>query len=249
MPTYAPPQSQTDTPTRYCPGCGHGVAHRMVCEAIDALGVAGRTIGMAPVGCAVFMYDYMHVDVLETAHGRTPAVASAIKRLRPDHLVFSYQGDGDLASIGMAETIHAANRGENITVIFINNTVYGMTGGQMAPTTLAGQKTTTSPRGRDPNTEGHPLRMCELLATLPAPVYIERCILDTPAHIRKAAKAVHRAFSLQMQGAGYTFVELLCACPSRLRMTPQENIEWMQTHQVPIFPLGVFRQPEGDAHA
>jgi len=246
MPTFLRPESLNDVPTRYCPGCGHGVAHRLVAEAIDAMGLREKTIGMAPVGCAVFMYDYMNMDICETAHGRTPAVASAIKRLRPDHLVFSYQGDGDLASIGMAETIHAANRGEHISVIFINNTVYGMTGGQMAPTTLPGQKTATTPCGRDPQTEGWPIKVCEMLATLDAPVYIERCALDTPAHIRQAGKAIRKSFELQMQGAGYTFVELLSACPSRLHMNAEQNMNWLSTELQKSFPVGIFREP---AHA
>jgi len=244
MPTFLRPESLNNVPTRYCPGCGHGVAHRLVAEAIDSLRLREKTIGMAPVGCAVFMYDYMNMDICETAHGRTPAVASAIKRLRPDHLVFSYQGDGDLASIGMAETIHAANRGEHISVIFINNTVYGMTGGQMAPTTLPGQKTATTPCGRNPSTEGWPIKVCELLATLDAPVYIERCALDTPAHIRQAGKAIRKSFELQMQAAGYSFVELLSACPSRLHMNAEQNMEWLSSDLQKSFPLGVFREPD-----
>lgn len=208
------------------------------------MGLRNRTIGMAPVGCAVFLYDYLDVDICETAHGRTPAVASAVKRMRPDCLVFSYQGDGDLASIGMAETIHAANRGEAITVIFINNAVYGMTGGQMAPTTLLGQITATTPRGRDATTEGYPIRMCELLATLEAPLYIVRCALDTPRHIREAGKAIRRGFELQMTKKGYSFIELLSACPARWHMNPRDAIHWLSREMTRVFPLGVFRDTE-----
>ena len=236
------PASLAGTPTHYCPGCGHGVVHRLIAEAVDALNIRERTVGVAPVGCAVLAYFYLRCDVTEAAHGRAAAVATGIKRCLPDRIVFSYQGDGDLAAIGMAETVHAANRGENITVIIVNNTVYGMTGGQMAPTTLTGQKTVTCPAGRDPATMGPPIRMCELLNTLEKPYYIERVALDSPAGIRKARRAIRTAFQAQVAGHGYSFVELLSSCPVGLRCTPVEGLQFVRDQMVPVFPCRVFRK-------
>ena len=227
-----------DVPTHYCPGCGHGIAHRLVAETIDELGIHGRTIGIAPVGCAVLAYDYLDVDMIEVAHGRAPAVATGMKRTNPDKIIFSYQGDGDLAAIGTGEIIHAAHRGEQITVIFINNAVFGMTGGQMAPTTLPGQVTTTTQLGRDVEDQGYPLQVSELLAILPGAIYVERCSVHNPAQIRKAKKAVKHAFELQVNGAkGLSMVELLSPCPIYWRMTPAKAIEWMENEMIKVFPL------------
>lgn len=236
---FTRPQALKDYPTHYCPGCGHGIAHRLITETIDELGIRGRTIGIAPVGCAVLAYDYLDVDMVEVAHGRAPAVATGMKRTNPDKIIFSYQGDGDLAAIGTGEIIHAAHRGEQITVIFINNAVFGMTGGQMAPTTLLGQVTTTTPLGRDAGNQGYPLQVSELLALLPGAIYIERCSLHKPAFIHKAKKAVKHAFQLQVDGAkGLSLVELLSPCPTAWRMTPAKAIEWMENEMIKIFPLG-----------
>ncbi len=228
-----------DCPTHYCPGCGHGIAHRLIAETIDELGIRGRTIGIAPVGCSVLAYDYLDVDMIEVAHGRAPAVATGMKRTNPDKIIFSYQGDGDLAAIGTAEIIHAAHRGEQITVIFINNAVFGMTGGQMAPTTLLGQVTTTTPLGRNADHQGYPLQVSELLVMLPGAIYIERCSLHKPNLIRNAKKAVKHAFQLQADGArGLSMVELLSPCPTAWRMTPAKAIEWMENEMTKVFPLG-----------
>lgn len=228
-----------DVPTHYCPGCGHGIAHRLIAETIDELGIRGRTIGIAPVGCAVLAYDYLDVDMIEVAHGRAPAVATGMKRTNPNLIIFSYQGDGDLASIGTAEIIHAAHRGEQITVIFINNAVYGMTGGQMAPTTLIGQVTTTTPFGRQVDGQGWPLQVSELLAVLPGTIYIERCAVHKPAEIRKTKKAIKHAFELQVAGAkGLSMVEVLSQCPTAWRMSPKEAVEWVEKEMIKVFPLG-----------
>jgi 2-oxoglutarate ferredoxin oxidoreductase subunit beta len=236
---FTRPQALKDCPTHYCPGCGHGIAHRLIAETIDELGIRGRTIGIAPVGCSVLAYDYLDVDMVEVAHGRAPAVATGMKRTNPDKIIFSYQGDGDLAAIGTGEIIHAAHRGEQITVIFINNAVFGMTGGQMAPTTLLGQVTTTTPLGRDAEKQGYPLQVSELLALLPGAVYIERCSLHKPTLIRNAKKAVKHAFQLQVDGAkGLSLVELLSPCPTAWRMTPAQAIEWMENEMIKVFPLG-----------
>lgn len=232
----------TDTPFHYCPGCTHGVAHRLVAEVLEEMGMENNVIGVAPVGCAVFAYNYFNCDMQQAAHGRAPAVATGIKRVAPDKMVFAYQGDGDLASIGTAEIIHAAARGENITVIFINNAIYGMTGGQMAPTTLPGQKSTTCVYGRDPMISGNPIRMSELLATLDGPAYIERCALSDVASIRKAKKAIQKAFTLQKEKKGFTFVELLSTCPTNWKMTPNQSLEYVKTDMQKIFPLGVFKE-------
>ncbi len=228
-----------DCPTHYCPGCGHGIAHRLIAETIDELGIHGRTIGIAPVGCAVLAYDYLDVDMIEVAHGRAPAVATGMKRTNPDKIIFSYQGDGDLASIGAGEILHAGHRGEQITVIFINNAVYGMTGGQMAPTTIIDQVTATTPKGRTIAQEGYPLQVCELLAVLPGTIYIERCALSSPAQVRKAKKAIKHAFELQKNNAkGLSLVELLSSCPTYWRMTPAKAMEWIEKEMTKVFPLG-----------
>jgi 2-oxoisovalerate ferredoxin oxidoreductase beta subunit len=227
--------------THYCPGCGHGVLHKLIAEAIDDLGIQDRAILVGPVGCSVFMYYYMDVANISASHGRAPAVATGVKRVRPEAIVFCYQGDGDLAAIGGNEILHAANRGEPITVFFINNGIYGMTGGQMAPTTPLGKKTTTSPRGRSARVEGYPMRMCELLATLDGPAYIERVALtDAKQHMR-TRKAVRKALQNQIEGRGFSFVEILTACPSGWHVTPQEAIHWVEKNMFPIFPLKVFK--------
>ena len=231
--------SMKDTVTHYCPGCGHGVVHRFVAEAVDELGLAERTIGIAPVGCAVLAYNYMDLDMVEVAHGRAPAVATGIKRFRPDAIVFSYQGDGDLASIGAGEILHAAHRGEHITVIFVNNAVYGMTTGQMAPTTLLGQVTTTTPRGRRAQTEGYPMCVSEILAVLPGAIYIERCSLHDAAQTRKTKQAIKHAFELQRDNApGLALVEVLSACPTQWRLNPTQSLHWMRDEMTKTFPLG-----------
>lgn len=237
--------------TNFCPGCPHGIVERLVAETMDELGIEGDTIGVAPVGCSVISYDFFGCDMIEAAHGRAPAVATAVKRVHPDKVVFAYQGDGDLASIGMAETIHAATRGENITIIFINNAIYGMTGGQMAPTSLPNQITQTSPYGRDSQTAGYPIRVCELLSTLDGVAYLERVTVDTPKHVRAAKKAIRHAFDNQIQGVGYSLVEVVSTCPTNWKMTPQESFAWMRENMLPYYPLGVYKdvQAEGFANA
>ncbi len=235
------PQSMKDVPMHFCPGCSHGIAHRLVAEAIDKLGLRERTVAVAPVGCAVFMYEYLDFDITEAPHGRSPAVATGIKRSRPDLFVFTYQGDGDIGAIGLAEIISAANRGEDFSVIFINNTVYGMTGGQMAPTTLIGQQTTTTPDGREAKREGYPLKMAELIASLEAPYYVARVSVDCPANIVRAKKAILRAFQVQIEGNGFSFVEILGACPLNWGLSPVEAIKRVQTELIPYFPLKVFK--------
>jgi 2-oxoglutarate/2-oxoacid ferredoxin oxidoreductase subunit beta len=237
----------TDIPMRYCPGCGHGVVHRLVGECIDELGMVEKALAVAPVGCSVFADEYFNCDGIQGPHGRGPAIATGMKRVKPECLVFSYQGDGDLASIGMAETIHAANRSENITIIFINNAIYGMTGGQMAPTTLLGMKSTTSPAGRTVEANGYPFRMCELLATLDGAVYLERCSVNTPANVIKAKKAIKKAFTLQIEKRGFTMVEILSQCPTDWGVTPLQAIEFVKNSMIPYFPLGVYKSPEKTA--
>ncbi len=228
-----------DCPTHYCPGCGHGIAHRLIAETIDELGIRDRTIGIAPVGCAVLAYNYLDIDMVEVAHGRPPAVATGMKRTNLDKIIFSYQGDGDLAAIGTAEIIHAAHRAEQITVIFINNAVFGMTGGQMAPTTLLEQVTATTPQGRQTTSEGYPLQVSELLAVLPGAIYVERCSVYNPAQVRKAKKAIKHAFELQVNGAqGLSLVEVLSPCPVYWRMTPVKAMEWIEKEMTKVFPLG-----------
>jgi 2-oxoglutarate ferredoxin oxidoreductase subunit beta len=236
-----------DCPTHYCPGCGHGIAHRLIAEAIDELGIRERTIGIAPVGCAVLAYDYLDVDMVEVAHGRAPAVATGMKRTSPDKIIFSYQGDGDLAAIGTAEIIHAAHRAEQITVIFINNAVFGMTGGQMAPTTVLGQVTQTTQQGRKAVNQGYPLQVSELLAVLPGAIYIERCALSSVAQIRKTKKAIKHAFELQAcpehsEGSkGLSLVEVLSPCPTYWRMKPADAMKWIENEMTKVFPLGRFK--------
>jgi len=230
-----------DNPTHYCAGCGHGIAHRLVAEVIDELDIREKTIGTAPVGCSVLLYDYFNCDIIECAHGRIPAVATAMKRILPDRVIFTYQGDGDLAAIGTNETIHAANRGENITIIFINNAVYGMTGGQMAPTTLLGQKTTTTPDGRGQNQEGPPLKVCELLSALDGVAYLERVAVSTPADVIKAKKAIKKAFETQLAKKGFSLVEVLSMCPTDWRLTSRKAIDFVNNEMKKAFPLGVFK--------
>ncbi|MEJ2708989.1 MAG: thiamine pyrophosphate-dependent enzyme [Anaerolineales bacterium] len=238
---YTRPEALTDTPSHYCPGCTHGVAHRLIAEVIDEMGIRGQTIGVAPVGCSVFAYNYFDCDFVEAAHGRAPAMATGIKRVLPDRFVFTYQGDGDLASIGMAEIMHAAARGENISVIFINNAIYGMTGGQMAPTTLPGQKTTSSPLGRDVEQTGFPIRMAEVLSEMDGAGYIVRRSLHDPKNIRLAKKAIRIAFETQMRGLGFSLVELLSTCPTNWGITPLEALKWVEEHMVPVYPLEDFK--------
>lgn len=238
---FTAPDAQVDRPTHYCPGCHHGIAHRLVAEVLDELGVTERTILVASVGCSAFSYDYFNVDALEAQHGRACAVATGVRRASPDSVIFTYQGDGDMAAIGLAESVHAANRGELITAIFINNTVYGMTGGQMAPTTLLGQKTTTTPEGRQLLGEGGPLRMAELMAGLDGVAYAARCALDSVAHVRAARKALLKAFEVQIRGLGFGFVELLSGCPTNWHMTPQAANRRIAEEMIPVFPLGVTR--------
>ena len=229
----------TDVTLHYCPGCGHGIVHRLVAEVIEELGVQEKAIGVVPVGCAVFGYKYFNMDIMEAAHGRAPACATGIKRVHPENVVFTYQGDGDLASIGTAEIVQAAHRGEKITTIFINNAIYGMTGGQMAPTTLVGQKTTTSPYGRDENHCGKPIRIAEMLATIEGSAYIERVAVNTPANIIKAKAAIKKAFEMQIAGKGFTLVEVLSNCPTNWGMSPAESMDWIKDNMIPYYPLGV----------
>ena len=238
---YQRPQSLTEVHTHYCPGCTHGVAHRLIAEVLDELGLRTKTIGVAPVGCSVFAYNYFNFDFVEAAHGRAPAMATGIKRVLPDQTVFTYQGDGDLASIGAAEITHAAARGENITVIFINNAIYGMTGGQMAPTTLPGMKTTSSPLGRDVELAGFPIRMSELLATLDGSGYVVRRSLHNAANIRKAKKAIKTAFQVQEHELGFSMVELLSSCPTNWKLTPQEALDFIENNMIPVFPIGDYK--------
>jgi 2-oxoglutarate/2-oxoacid ferredoxin oxidoreductase subunit beta len=234
----------TDNTMSYCPGCGHGTAHRILAEVIDEEGLQSQTIGVSPVGCSVLLYNYINVDIQQAAHGRAPAVATAIKRLLPDKFVFTYQGDGDLAAIGTAETIHACNRGENFLIIFINNGIYGMTGGQMAPTTLAGMKSSTSPRGRNTKTMGFPLKMTDIVATLPGSYYVTRQSVHTPANVRKTKKAFRKAVQYQKLDKGTCFIEIVSNCPSGWRMTPTQSNKWMEENMFPYYPLGDLKVPE-----
>ena len=235
---YTRPEGLTKADTHYCPGCTHGTIHRLVAEVLDELGVREKTLGFAPVGCAVLAYNYFNLDIAEAAHGRAPAMACGAKRVSPDKVVFSYQGDGDLASIGTSEIIHVANRGELITTIFVNNAIYGMTGGQMAPTTLPGQVTTSSPRGRDVESDGYPMKMSELLSLLPGAVYVSRQHVLDPAGINRARKAIKLAFEAQIAGLGFTMVEVLSACPVNWHMKPDEALTWAKDNMIPYFPIG-----------
>lgn len=232
----------TDTPFSYCPGCTHSIAHRLIAECIEELGIQERTVGICPVGCSVFAYKFWDIDMYEAAHGRAPAVATGAKRVHPDNIVFTYQGDGDLASIGAAEIVHAATRGENITVIFINNAIYGMTGGQMAPTTLVGQKTTTSPFGRDADHCGYPVRVAEMLSTLEGAYYIERVSLHDVPNINKAKRAFKKAFENQINSKGFSLVEVLSTCPTNWGLTPVEAMRWLKENMIPYYPPGVFKE-------
>ncbi|GHS95232.1 2-oxoglutarate oxidoreductase [Synergistales bacterium] len=235
---------KSEVHTHYCPGCTHGIAHRLVCEAIEELGIQNRTMALAPVGCAVFMHQYLDIDMMEAAHGRAPATATGMKTVRADKIVFTYQGDGDLASIGMGEIVHAMNRSLPLTVIFINNAIYGMTGGQMAPTTLLGQKSTTSPTGRDAKVNGYPIRVSELLATLAGPAYIERVALTSPKYIIKAKQAILKAFKNQVENKGVSFVECLSTCPTNWGKRPVDACKWLEETMMPYYPLGVLKDFE-----
>jgi 2-oxoglutarate ferredoxin oxidoreductase subunit beta len=235
------PESLRPAPFRFCPGCGHGILHKIIAEGIDELGTREIAIGFAPIGCAVFAYDYFNFDIIEAPHGRPPAVATSIKRLLPDRLVFTYQGDGDLAAIGTSEIVHAVSRGENISVIFVNNATYGMTGGQMAPTSLIGQKTTTSIHGREVNTSGFPIKISEMLATIEGASFICRTSLDSATNVRKTKKAIKKAFQYQIEGKGFSLVEVLSPCPTDWWMKPMEALLWMKKNMIPYFPLGVIK--------
>jgi 2-oxoglutarate ferredoxin oxidoreductase subunit beta len=232
--------------THYCPGCTHGIVHRIIAELLEETGMTGKAIAIAPVGCSVLMYDYLNVDAIGAAHGRAPAVATGIKRTNPDKLVFTYQGDGDLASIGLGEIMSAALRGENISVIFVNNAIYGMTGGQMAPTTLVGQKTTTSPFGRSEQLQGKPIKMCEVLAQVPSATYIERVTLINPAHVRKAKEAIRRSFQCQLDNKGFSMIELVGTCNIGWGMSPVDAMKWCETNMLAYYPLGVYKDIRGE---
>ena len=250
MVVFKRPHALADMTMHYCPGCTHGIVHRLVAEVMDELGIEGNTVGIAPVGCSVMAYNYFNCDMVEAAHGRAPAVATGIKRANPENIVFTYQGDGDLASIGMAETVHAAARNENITVIFINNAIYGMTGGQMAPTSLPGQVTQTSPYGRDTAHCGFPVKVSEMLSQLEGPQYIERVAVTSVAGIRKAKKAIYKAFKNQLDGKGFSLVEVISTCPTNWGLTPEKAMQWANDNMIPYYPLGVYRdrdaQKEGE---
>lgn len=241
---FEKPHALTDVPLHYCPGCTHGIVHRLVAEVIDELGIEGKTVGIAPVGCSVFAYNYFNCDMIEAPHGRAPAVATGVKRALPENVVFTYQGDGDLAAIGTAETVHAATRGENITVIFINNCIYGMTGGQMAPTTLPGQITQTTPYGRDTATAGFPIRMCEMLSTLDGVALAQRVTVDSVPHVKEAKKAIQKAFQNQLDHKGFSIVEVLSTCPTNWGLTPIEAMQWLRDNMIPYYPLGVYKDKD-----
>ncbi len=242
MVVFEKPKTLTDAPLHYCPGCTHGIIHRLVAEVIDELGIEGRTIGVAPVGCSVMAYDYFTCDFIQAPHGRAPAVATGVKRADPENnVVFTYQGDGDLAAIGTAEPVHAAARRENITVIFVNNAIYGMTGGQMAPTTLPGQVTQTSPYGRDVETVGYPVKVCELLQNVDGAAYLERVSVNNPSNVKKAKAAIKKAFQNQLDGKGFSLVEVVSTCPTNWGMTPAKALEWLEENMLPYYPLGVYK--------
>lgn len=238
---FKKPHALTDNPFHYCPGCTHGIIHRLVAECIDEFGVEGKAVGVAPVGCSVFAYNYFNCDMIEAPHGRAPAVATGVKRANPDLFVFTYQGDGDLASIGTAETVHIGTRGENVTIIFVNNAIYGMTGGQMAPTSLPNQVTQTTPYGRDVNTAGYPVRICEMLSTLDGVALAQRVTVDNVKNVNIAKKAIKKAFQNQIEGKGYSIVEVLSTCPTNWGMSPVEALDWLEKNMVPYYPLGVYK--------
>ena len=243
---FQKPKSLCDVPLHYCPGCTHGIVHRLVAEAIDELGIEGQTIGVASVGCSVFTYNYFECDMVQAAHGRAPAVATGVKRSDPSKIVFTYQGDGDLASIGTAETVHSAARNENITIIFINNAIYGMTGGQMAPTSLPGQVTQTSPYGRDVNTVGYPVRICEMLSQLEGPSSLERVAVNNVKNVKAAKKAIKKAFQNQVEGKGFSLIEVVSTCPTNWGKTPEKAMEWLEENMLPYYPLGVYKDKYAD---
>ncbi|MBQ8808148.1 MAG: 2-oxoglutarate oxidoreductase [Clostridia bacterium] len=241
MVVFDKPNALTQAPLHYCPGCTHGIIHRLVAEALDELGVTGRTIGVASVGCSVFTYNYFNCDMVQAAHGRAPAVATGVKRSDSNNIVFTYQGDGDLAAIGTAETVHSAARGENITVIFVNNAIYGMTGGQMAPTTLPGQKTQTSPYGRDVEKVGYPVKVCEMLSQVDGATYLERVAVNNVANVKKAKAAIKKAFQNQIEGKGFSLVEVLSTCPTNWGLAPDKALSWLEENMLPYYPLGVYK--------
>ena len=241
MVVFEKPKALTENTLHYCPGCTHGIIHRLVAEALDELGVTGRTIGVASVGCSVFTYNYFNCDMVQAAHGRAPAVATGVKRSDKNNIVFTYQGDGDLAAIGTAETVHSAARGENITVIFVNNAIYGMTGGQMAPTTLPGQKTQTSPYGRDVEAVGYPVKVCEMLSQVDGATYLERVAVNNVANVKKAKAAIKKAFQNQIEGKGFSLVEVLSTCPTNWGLAPEKAIGWLEENMLPYYPLGVYK--------
>ena len=249
MVVFEKPKSLADVPMHYCPGCTHGIVHRLVAEAIDELQIEGKTVGVAPVGCSVMAYDYFNCDMIEAAHGRAPAVATGVKRALPENVVFTYQGDGDLASIGMAETVHAAARNENITVIFINNAIYGMTGGQMAPTSLPGQVTQTSPYGRDVNLCGFPIKVSEMLSQVDGAEYIERVAVNNIVNIKVAKKAIKKAFQNQIENKGFSLVEVISSCPTNWGLTPQNALKWIEEKMIPYYPLGVYKDRSAEKEA
>ena len=238
---FKKPEALTDAVLHYCPGCTHGIVHRLVAEALDELGVRGKAVAIASVGCSVFSYNYFNCDAVQAAHGRAPAVATGVKRACPESIVFTYQGDGDLAAIGTAETVHSAARGENITVIFINNAIYGMTGGQMAPTTLPGQVTQTSPYGRDTNTVGFPVKVCEMLSQVDGATYLERVAVNNVKNVMAAKKAIKKAFQNQIEGKGFSLVEVLSTCPTNWGLTPEKSLKWLEENMLPYYPLGVYK--------
>ncbi len=240
------PHALADVTMHYCPGCTHGIVHRLVAEVIDELGIEGSTVGIAPVGCSVFAYNYFNCDMIEAPHGRAPAVATGVKRTHPDTVVFTYQGDGDLAAIGTAETVHSATRGENITIIFINNCIYGMTGGQMAPTTLEGQVTTTTPYGRNPKIQGNPVRVCEMLSTLDGVAYAHRVSVDNPANVRKAKAAIKKGFQNQIDKKGFSIIEVLSTCPTNWGLSPKDALQWLRDNMMQHYPLGVYKDIDAE---
>lgn len=249
MTVFEKPKALTDAVLHYCPGCTHGIIHRLVAEAIDELGIRGRTIGVASVGCSVFTYNYFNVDMVQAAHGRAPAVATGVKRSDENNIVFTYQGDGDLAAIGTAETVHSAARGENITVIFVNNAIYGMTGGQMAPTTLPGQVTQTSPYGRDVSKVGYPVKVCEMLSQVDGATYLERVAVNNVKNVKKAKEAIKKAFKNQIEGKGFSLVEVLSTCPTNWGKTPEDALKWLESDMIPYYPLGVYKDKTAEKEA
>ena len=249
MIVFEKPKGLADVPLHYCPGCTHGIIHRLVAEVIDELGIEGKTVGVAPVGCSVFAYNYFNCDMIEAAHGRAPAVATGVKRSYPENIVFTYQGDGDLAAIGTAETVHSAARGENITIIFVNNAIYGMTGGQMAPTTLPGQVTQTSPYGRNPEQVGLPVKVCELLSNVDGATYLERVAVNNVKNVKNAKKAIKKAFQNQLEGKGFSLVEVLSTCPTNWGLKPDKALEWLEENMIPYYPLGVYKDKTAEKEA